>query len=208
MKITVAFLLIFFNLEIFSQNHSDKLGLLFSIGGGFTPITTYYSPDLSGKFGLVYESIANVYDLNIGLTLEVGYISASVSKFDFQLDERTIESKTKQAIIPITFSAILDNDKTLSPIIKIGIGLGTKTFKKEYEEYSIRNVNAQNWFFVLISGTGLSYKINSFKFALILDATIINGNLLDKNEIGFQDGYKGVQTDVFIGLQCSYFIKI
>ena len=203
MKIIVAFLLIFFSSQIFSQDHSDKWGLLFSIGGGFTPITTYYSPDLSGKFGLAYESIANVYDLNVGLALEVGYISASVSKYDFQLNEITIESKTRQTIIPITFSAILDNDKTLSPIIKIGIGLGNKTFKKEYEEYSRRNVNAQKWFFVLIGGTGLSYKINSFKLALIVDATIINGNLLGEDEVGFSEGYKGIQTDVFVGLQCS-----
>jgi hypothetical protein len=222
MKIIISIVIIF-NLQVLSQVSNNKFTFTTSVGGGFASeaaFTVYdfgnrrteildYSPDLSGKLGIAYESLANLYDLNLGLAIEVGYFSASTSKYDFQLQDNIIESIVVQRIIPVTLSLLLDNDEILSPIIKIGLGLGNKKFTEEYENFSEANVTAENWFFILIGGTGLSYKINSsFKLALILEATILNGNVSGENRLGFKNGLQGIQTNTYFGLQFSYSINI
>ena len=217
MKIIVL-LMLFLNLQILSQDSSNNFSFNISLGGGFASEAAFavynleerntdildYSPGLSGKFGIAYESITKIYGLNIGLALDVGYFTSSTPTSNFNPS-----GKAEQRIIPITLSLLLDNYETLNPILKLGLGLGNKKYIEEYENFSQANVSAENWFFILIGGTGLKYKISSsFDVALILEAVILDGKVSNENSLGYRSGIKGIQSNTYLGLQFGYSINI
>ncbi len=214
-KIIALFFII--NFQILPQVSSNKFTFIISLGGGFASEAKYdvcnyedrsteylsYYPDLSGKVGIAYESIADIYSLNLGLALEVGYFASSTSKSDYI----SYKGRAKQSIIPITISFLFDNDEILSPILKLGLGMGNKQYTEEYEKLNEANISAEKWFFIMNGGTGLSYKINnSLKLSLMLEAILINGEISGKNYYGFKSRIKGLQFNTYVGLQFGYSI--
>ena len=214
-NIFFAFFFFVFNIHLFSQSSSNKISTILSIGGSFASEANYavydfenrntklisYTPDFSGKIGISYESIASIYNLNLGLVLDIGYLSASTEKFNFRFGR----GKATQKLIPIILSLKLEGDYKLNPLLKFGLGIGSKEVSEEFEDFSRANVSVERWFFIVSGGTGLSYKINeSLKCAIIYDLIILDGKLTKENDYGYITGLEGLQTSTYIGLQFSY----
>jgi hypothetical protein len=214
-NIFVVLLYIIFNIQSLSQTFPNKVTTSLSIGGSFASEANYaaadfenrytkfisYTPDLSGKLGISYESLTNIYNLNLGLVLDVGYFSASTEKFNFRFGN----GKATQKLIPVILSLKLEGNNELNPLLKFGLGIGNKKISEVFENYSIANVTVEKWFFIISGGTGLSYKINeSFKCAIIFDVIILDGKLSKENEYGYVTGLVGLQASTYFGLQFSY----
>lgn len=216
MKIPILFSsLLLFITTSFSQTSSNRFNAIVSFGLGFSSDTKFfstnyttkgikliqYNPKISGKVGIAYESFTEILNLDIGTSIEIGYFSAATPSSN----QPPAQSQAEQIVIPVTINLLLSNDGILSPVLKIGFGMGNKTYKENYKNRSDLSMEVNKWFLIASGGTGLKYKLSrSLDISLLFEVVFLSGSLYAENERGWISGYEGLQTNTYSGIQFNY----
>jgi opacity protein-like surface antigen len=160
-----------------------------------------YNPLLSGRIGIKYNSIANIYAMQLGVGIETGYTAAESTQH-ISLGE---EGKTKQSIIPIDLIFFFDTPSKLRPIVKVGLGVVYKKLTEEFSNYPELNLEGSKWFFSITGGAGIAYEINNFwEVSIILQDDLINGEIVAENGYGDLYGLRGDQSQFLGVVQLSF----
>jgi hypothetical protein len=216
LKIFVLFAsLLLFVTTSFSQTSQNGFNALVSFGLGFSSDTKFfstnyvtrgikliqYNPKMSGKVGIAYESFAELLNLDIGASIEIGYFSSATSSSN----QSPAQAQAEQIVIPVTINLLLSNGGKLSPLLKIGFGMGNKTYKENFENRLDLSMEVKKWFFIATGGTGLKYQLSeSLDISLLFEVIFLSGSLYAENEIGWISGYEGLQMNTYSGIQFSY----
>jgi hypothetical protein len=218
LKTIILVAIVIFSVDLYCQepNSVSSFSVYCAAGMGYTEAYSYqnndrayssdveiipYNPLLSGRIGIKYNSIANIYSMSLSVGIETGY-TGSDSNENIIFGEK---GKTKQSIIPIDLILFFDTPSKLRPIVKVGFGVLYRKLTEEFSNYPELNLEGSKWFFSITAGAGIAFEINDFwEGSLILQSDFINGEIVAKNEYGDLYTLQGAQSFFLGAIQLSF----